>query len=115
MKDSNNKAIELIKVIYFYPKALAVFIDTSIKQLAIFGKDIPDGCSRDAIASILTSDSFLEPFAEKIKTLFAEEEMDSLLEIYQSKLMKKFLRQSENLFTPLYKEATKQIENMISP
>lgn len=113
MKVSDNKAIELIKAMYFHPKALKVFIDTKVKQLAIFGKDIPDEWPRDATESVLTSDSFLKPFAENVETVFTEEEIDSLLEIYQSKLMEKLLNHSEDLFAPLYKKAGEEIETMI--
>lgn len=113
MKINNNKAIELIKIIYFYPKALKIFIDVKIKQLAIFGGNIPDEWSRDPVESILTSDKFLKPFAENIESIFTEEEIGSLLEIYQSKVMQKFLTHSEDFFAPLYEESGKLIENMI--
>lgn len=113
MKISNNKAVELIKIIYFYPKALEIFIDTKVKQLSIFGKNISDKWPKDATRATLISDSFLKPFAEKMEAVFTEEEIDSLLEIYQSKVMQKFLTHSEDFFAPLYEESGKLIENMI--
>ena len=140
IKNTNStNAIELIKAIYFNPKALKVFIDTTVKQLAISGKDISDentkffACERDILrmqlamaqtlqarnkdilASATKSDlsnNFLKPFAEKFKAFFTDEETDLLLEIYQSDLMAKLLKHSEEVFGTLHAEMTKQVENI---
>lgn len=62
--------------------------------------------------SIFTSNSFLQPFAENLQTLFTDEEIASLLGIYQSNLMKKMLKHSEELFTPLYEAMRKEAEEL---
>lgn len=113
IKNTNsNNAIELIKAIYFNPKALKVFIDTTVKQLAISGKNISDENTKEKMAFIFLSNNFLKPFAEKFKAFFTDEETDLLLEIYQSDLMAKLLKHSEEVFGTLHAEMTKQVENI---
>ncbi|MGL4540036.1 MAG: hypothetical protein ACRCU0_03575 [Candidatus Rhabdochlamydia sp.] len=113
IKNTNsNNAIELIKAIYFHPKALKAFIDTTVKQLAISGKDISDENTKEKIKTVFLSNNFLKPFAEKFKTFFTDEETDLLLEIYQSDLMTKLLKHSEEVFSTLHAEMIKQVENI---
>lgn len=109
---SVHNAIEFIKAANLYPKALNVFIDTIIKQLAISKKDISCEEDKEKMRSIFTSNSFLQPFTENLKTLFTDEEITSLLDIYQSSLMQKMLKHSEELFTPLYEAMKKQAEEL---
>lgn len=97
----NHNAVEFFKVVNLYPRALNVFIDTIIKQIAISGKDILHEENKEKMRSIFTSNSFLQLFAENLQALFTDEEIASLLGIYQSNLMKKMLKHSEKLFIPL--------------
>jgi hypothetical protein len=93
--NENNNAIELIKAINFHPKALEVFIETIINQVAISGKDVSGKEPKEQMRSIFTSNSFLKPFAENFKTIFTDQEITCLLEIYQSELMAKMLKHYE--------------------
>lgn len=109
---SVHNAIAFIKAVNLYPRALNAFIDTIVKQLAILGKDISHEENKEKMRSIFTSNSFLQPFAENLQTLFTEEEIVSLLGIYQSNLMNKMLKHSEELFTPLYEAMRKEAEEL---
>jgi len=109
---SVHNAITFIKAVNLYPKALNALIDTIVKQLAILGKDISHEENKKKMRSIFTSNSFLQPFAENLQTLFTDEEIASLLGIYQSNLMKKMLKHSEELFTPLYEAMRKEAEEL---
>ncbi len=109
--DTHN-AIEFFKVINLYPKALNALIETIVKQLAIVEKDISREEDKEKMRSIFTSNSFLQPFAENLKTLFTDKEIASLLGIYQSSLMQKMMKHSEELFSPLYGAMRKQAEEL---
>ncbi|MGL5263588.1 MAG: hypothetical protein ACRDAI_03295 [Candidatus Rhabdochlamydia sp.] len=91
---------------------MKVFIDTTVKQLAISGKDISDENTKEKIKTIFLSDSFVKPFAEKLKTFFTDEETDLLLEMYQSDLMAKLMKHSEEIFSTLHAEMIKQVESI---
>lgn len=66
----NHNAVEFFKVVNLYPRALNVFIDTIVKQLAILGKDISHEENKEKMRSFFTSNSFLQPFAENLSRLF---------------------------------------------
>ena len=63
--------------------------------------------------SIFIRISFLQPFAENLKAFLQIEEITSLLEIYQSSLMQKMLKHSEELFAPLYEAYEKKSRRII--
>ncbi|MDR2539879.1 MAG: hypothetical protein LBC45_04720 [Chlamydiales bacterium] len=107
-----HNAMECIKAVHLHPKALNVFIDTIVKQLAISGKDISHEEHKEKMRSIFISNDFLKPFAENLNNFFTEEEITSLLGIYQSSLMKKMIKHADELFSPLYEAMRKQAEKL---
>ena len=69
---------------------------------------------KDRLKSFFTSSSFLKQFVGIFKKIFSEDEISSLIEIYQSSAMQKMHKHSVELFTPLYDAMRKHLPEISS-
>lgn len=108
----SSKIIELIKLFYFYPEGLEVFVETSAKQSASFGGKTFDEKQKEHLRQTLVSDDFLKPFTEAFAKIFKEEEISRLIKLYQSDEIKKLLANGAALLFPLTLAVQAQVERL---
>lgn len=89
-----------------------MWIDTFTKQAAILGKNLGPEGSKDQLRVFFTSDNFLRQFIKPFREIFSEDEISSLLVMYQSPVMKKMLKHAKELFDPLYLIMGKHVEQI---
>ena len=103
-KNKKTKDIlTLIRLTTMQPEQLKLMLPMSIIQAISFsGKN----ASIEEVSSIvrekILQDSFIEKFAYSFDTIFSHKEIKLLINFYQSKAMEKFLKNSQDLFTPIY-------------
>ncbi|MGB7127940.1 MAG: DUF2059 domain-containing protein [Candidatus Rhabdochlamydia sp.] len=105
-KNKNTKTkdiLTLIRLTTMQPEQLKLMLPMSIIQaLSFSGKN----ASIEEVSSIvrekILQDSFIEKFACSFDATFSHKEIKLLINFYQSEAMKKFLKNSQNLFTPIY-------------
>lgn len=106
-------AIETIKTIALNPKGLDVLISSFARVNNLLGKNNIDENEKEKLKDFFTSAVFLSQFEEALNTVFTEKEMANLLEIFQSKIMVKYL-ENAGVFEPLYSAMRSHIQTHYS-
>ena len=109
---NETKAVKAIRTIVLNQKAIDVLIDTFTKQAVILGSATLDAKLKEKLHTFFTSAEFLNPFADYFKTLFKDEEISQLIEIYEIDVLKKWLENMESVVSPLYKAMQSQVEKI---
>lgn len=99
----NKDILTLIRLTTMQPEQLKLMLPVSIVQAISFsGKN----ASVEEVSSIvrekISQDSFIEKFVCGFDEIFSHKEVKLLINFYQSEAVKKFFKNSQGLFTPIY-------------
>jgi len=99
----NKDILTLIRLTTMQPEQLKLMLPVSIVQAISFsGKN----ASVEEVSSIvrekISQDSFIEKLACRFDEIFSHKEVKLLINFYQSEAVKKFFKNSQGLFTPIY-------------
>ena len=103
-KNAKTKdTITLIRLTTMQPEQLKLMLSMSIIQAISFsGKNVSIEEVDSIVREKILQDSFIEKFSCSFDTIFSHKEIKLLINFYQSKVMEKFLKNSQSLFTPIY-------------
>jgi hypothetical protein len=109
-----SNIFELIKATYFRSEQLAAFPAMIRQRLLVHNKSVDsvDDLTHEIIEAV-KSESFLSQFVPAFKETFSEEEVQELLKIYQSDVMRKYFLSTETIFLPIYKAYNHLIDKAI--
>ncbi len=114
----DDKIFLLLKALYCSPKSLEALVDTSVKVASLKEGALPKkGLSeeeRKQSENHFRSPAFLASFSDSFRAIFSTDEINKLLEIYESSVMGKLFEHFEKLSAPLYASIQSHIEEQLA-
>lgn len=111
-KEKKRDIVELIRVSSMQPEQLDPTLPMLVRH-AVSGEVNPG----EAVALVkkrILSDAFIEKFLEPFDEILSHEEIKQLISFYKSEAMRKFSKNGQKLFNPIYEAYRHLIQEVVA-